>query len=462
MSALFPSAPNDQAWHLRQTLAPAAWALGTTGAGVRIGHLDTGITAHPELAGATILSGFDVIAGTPNGIDPLVVVDPNDPGDIPGHGTATASVIVSGGGVTPLPPPPLVRGGTTPPGVVTGMAPGVTLEPFRVITSVVLIRSGTVAAGITMAVNTGCDVITMSLGGFPSVPLYLAILNAVLRDVIVVAAAGNYVPMVVFPAAFLECIAVAGTNVFGLPYVFSSRGPAVDIAAPAERVWVAGPGTRVAASHGTSFATPCVASIAALWLSANGGRAAVLAAKPPPVPLQELFRNLLQMTATPFPIPPPHSQSLLWIGPGIANAAGMAAAHLPPQPPPVPRVSGAMTLNTAGAGGREVNTVKMILSWLAELFAVTSEITRETLRSLFDLAPGADQDELDKLIDWYGVELIHILMTLPTALSAVRLVANQLANEANEELLQQPLTASLNEIHSHASRRLSSALKQPV
>jgi subtilisin family serine protease len=462
----FPPTPNDQGWQLRQTLAPVAWSIGVTGAGVRIGHLDTGITLHPELAGATILNGFDLITGRAGAIDPLVVVDPRDPGDIPGHGTATASVIISPGGVTPLPPPPLVRGGTTPPGVVTGMAQGVVLEPFRVISSVVLIRSGTVARGITRAVGTGCDVITMSLGGFPSIPLYVAVANAVIRNVIVVAAAGNFAPMVVFPAAFTECIAVAGTNVLGLPFIYSSRGPAVDIAAPAERVWVAWPRARVSASSGTSFAAPCVASIAALWLSANGGRAAVLAAKPPLLPLQSIFLDLLQKTAIPFPVPPPEPVSPFWLGPGIASAAAMAIARLPPPPPPPPHPatpgpSAAAALDTGEANRPQVNVGQAILSWLAQALFATNESTLDFLRASF--MPTADaQHELDGIVDWYGLELLHIFMMAPQALEAVRAVARLLLEKGNEEVLSERVNAALNEIHKLASRRLSAALRSPA
>src|SRR5262249_40109117 len=91
------SDPND--WALTLCSVPAAWQLALPsngygrryGEGILIGHPDTGYTQHPEiwdparlLAGA----GYDFEAPDNNAQDPLSGLNP-------GHGTSTASVLMS-------------------------------------------------------------------------------------------------------------------------------------------------------------------------------------------------------------------------------------------------------------------------------------------------------------------------------------------------------------------------------
>jgi hypothetical protein len=89
-------------------------------------------------------------------------------------------------------------------------------------------------------------------------------------------------PATAFPAAFPEVIAVAATHAADGPWRFSGIGRLVDIAAPGEGVWRAAanlvhnqPDYTVTQGTGTSFATACVAGLAALWLSFHGGRRAI-------------------------------------------------------------------------------------------------------------------------------------------------------------------------------------------
>src|SRR4029450_5320445 len=74
-----------------------------------------------------------------------------------------------------------------------------------------------VAAAIEHATRVECDVITMSLGGPPSLAGHAAVRNAVAKGGIVLAAAGNCVRIVVYPARYDAVIAVAGGNVAGEP-----------------------------------------------------------------------------------------------------------------------------------------------------------------------------------------------------------------------------------------------------
>ena len=79
--------------------------------------------------------------------------------------------------------------------------------------------------------------------------------RAVAADVIVLAAAGNCVRTVVWPARYVECIAVAGTNAADGMWRGSCRGSAVDISAPGTERAQGGP-TAAASGRGRARATP--------------------------------------------------------------------------------------------------------------------------------------------------------------------------------------------------------------
>lgn len=184
------------------TFASSAWAT-STGAGVVVGVIDTGITAHPDLTGSTtavvggnVIAGYDFIsnaasAGDGNGRDS----NPTDMGDGTGsaesasswHGTHVAGIIAA------------LRNGS---GVV-GVAPQAKIEPLRVLGR----RNGTEADVIT-AIYWGsgtyrghdlpknhhpAKILNMSLGGFGSCSsaMQKAINTAVAHGVAVVVATGN-------------------------------------------------------------------------------------------------------------------------------------------------------------------------------------------------------------------------------------------------------------------------------
>lgn len=216
-----------------------------------------------------------------------------------GHGTATAAVLL-GSGANKL----------------IGVAPEASLAPLRVTRNVVLFSNAVIAEAFHHATTIGADVISMSLGGFGSEAIELALNNAVMNNQIVATAAGNCVPWVVDPAIYDNCIAVAGTNdvdepwtsFIGLNTPGTARGPKVDICAPGELVWVAktndgdsvtNTGTRT--GQGTSFATPHVTGAALLWLSRCSGtigpKRGLVPALPVGVLMQDVFRAALRGTA---------------------------------------------------------------------------------------------------------------------------------------------------------------------
>ena len=107
-------------------------------------------------------------------------------GNFPGHGTHTASIIASG---------------NSPDGKPWGVAPGAKILPLRVSSSVIHLSFQNVCDAFVEAMERGAHIISMSLGG----PLGSQLLNSLVRQaldrgIIIVSAAGNYAPAVVFPA----------------------------------------------------------------------------------------------------------------------------------------------------------------------------------------------------------------------------------------------------------------------
>ncbi len=130
-----------------------------------------------------------------------------------------------------------------------------------------------VAAAMIWATNHGAQIINLSLGGAaPAAVMEAAVNYAYGHGVTVVAAAGNTGTQgVLYPAAYLNTIAVAATDMNDNRASFSSYGPEVDLATPGAGIYstywtLAGSSTYTALS-GTSMATPHVAGVAALLAS---------------------------------------------------------------------------------------------------------------------------------------------------------------------------------------------------
>jgi hypothetical protein len=95
--------------------------------------------------------------------------------------------------------------------------------------------------------------------------------------VILLAAAGNVWPRVVYPAKLDEVIAVAASNCKSKPWSDSASGKTVDISAPGESVWTATTTEKQnkrefswSRGNGTSFSAPLAAGACALWLARHG------------------------------------------------------------------------------------------------------------------------------------------------------------------------------------------------
>ena len=84
------------------------------------------------------------------------------------------------------------------------MAPGAKLIPFRVGETVIIFDTLNLARSIEKAADAGAHVVSISMGGLFSDRLHDAIVYAQGKGVIVLAAAGNCVQFVIWPAAYDE------------------------------------------------------------------------------------------------------------------------------------------------------------------------------------------------------------------------------------------------------------------
>ena len=284
-------APLDPDWALNKTNVRQSWAFSQqmgrphAGKGILVFQPDTGVVpTHPEMP-----PNVEKDKRSANFIEPgKKPIDPLKGSGTIGHGTGTGSVVAS----------PTA-------GAMSGTAPEATLIPIRAVTSVAVIDQSRVAQAINHARLQGAHVITMSLGGVFSSALQAAVRKAVKANIIVVAAAGNCIGTVVWPARYDEVIAVGGTNEKMKPWKGSSHGEAVDISGPAELVLRADARdptdpAKVNGGQGTSFATAHLAGVAACWL-AHHGRDQLIQSLPSGRKLQSVFKATVQASAV---VPP--------------------------------------------------------------------------------------------------------------------------------------------------------------
>ena len=392
-------------WALDNIRCRDAWTVppgsAAMGAGIVIGQPDTGFTDHPELGdnALDLTRDWDLLRDDDDAHDPL------ErrwwfPLDSPGHGTSTASVIVSREQLR-----------------VTGAAPRSTLVPLRTVKSVVQVFDGDVAKAVDRAHRTGCHVISMSLGGVGFFNgLQATIRRAVEDGVIVCAAAGNKVGFVVAPARFPECIAVAATNIQDRPWTGSSRGSEVDVAAPGESVWVADvrlnespPRYDVSRHSGTSFAVTLVAATAALWLARHDRDQLIV--RYGRNRIQAAFLHLVRTTG--------HRRPAGWdgdrYGVGIIDAQALLAAPLPA----VDAVTDALAADAP-----------LVSDPLSKLNGLVPQLSREELADRLSGILGVEQGELDEYLEHFGAELAYLLSEDATVRR--RLGASEPADAASE------------------------------
>jgi len=279
-----PAAPTDYpAVYPTEVKADQLWSQGTTGRGVTVAVLDSGVAADPDLA-----SPANRILASVNFADQRVVADPG------GHGTHVAGIIAGNG--------------TRSAGEFIGIAPEANIVDVRVLSSRGSGRISSVVRGIewVLANRTTYNirVINLSFGAptptsYRTDPMSAAVEIAWRRGLVVVAAAGNTGPArdtVASPGIDPYAITVGAADDHGTVSPrddtlapFSSWGTAdsnakPDLVAPGRRIVsirvqgsaldslfpdhivLAKNGSTYLRLSGTSMATPVVAGAAALAL----------------------------------------------------------------------------------------------------------------------------------------------------------------------------------------------------
>jgi minor extracellular protease Epr len=237
-------------WGTARVQAPAAWASGLTGKGIKVGVIDTGIAAHPDLviAGGASFTSYTTSYADDNG-----------------HGTHVAGIIGARdnevGGV--------------------GVAPEASLYAVKVLSNNGSGYLSDVIAGVDWSITNRMDVINLSLGSSESSTSLKAVVDkAYASGVVVVAAAGNSgtadgaTNTVNYPAKYASVVAVGATNSSDTRASFSSTGVEVEVAAPGVGVTSTYLGGGYASLSGTSMASPAVAANVALLKQANPGLSA--------------------------------------------------------------------------------------------------------------------------------------------------------------------------------------------
>ncbi len=261
-------------WALTRFGAETAWKT-STGSGVVVAVIDTGVQAgHADLSGH-VLSGRDYVApGT-------------SANDENGHGTHVAGIItaISNNG----------RG-------IAGLAPKTKVLPVRVLDRSGVGDSANVAKGIIWAVDHGAKVINLSLSSTQADSAgRAAVAYAISKNVVVVAAAGNDGCPFLFgaprsyPAAYDGVLGVGAISSGGAVASYSSCGDWVDVVAPGSGIvstMIPKPQADLQCPanyctlSGTSMASPYAAAAAALEIAKLGSKSK-----------QATVRSLIQSTA---------------------------------------------------------------------------------------------------------------------------------------------------------------------
>jgi subtilisin family serine protease len=320
-------------WGVSAVGAPQVWSQnGVTGAGVRLGNIDTGVDASAADLAGRIAAWRDFVSGQPT------------PYDDDGHGTHTIGTMVGGSAS----------------GAPIGVAPGATVLVAKAFdghgdgsSSAIL------AAGQWLSDPDGNPAtadqptaINDSWGGdAPNQPWFRQMVRRwIALGIVPVFSAGNAGPnagTIYSPADYPESIAVGAVDQGGQVPSFSSVGPAVwtnpdgtgpasgtilqkpDLAAPGVKVTSTVGGTSYQSMSGTSMAAPHVTGVVALMRQAN-----------PALSVAQVG-SLLRSSAQDLGAPGPDTSSgygMVSAPAAVAAALGAAAPTALPQigPPSAP------------------------------------------------------------------------------------------------------------------------------
>ncbi len=207
---------------------------------VVVAVIDTGIDVdHPFFSGRIKAGGWDFVNND------------NDPDDDNSHGSHCSGIITD------------------------ATKSNVKILPVKVMNAKGGGSTSVIIEGMMYAVDSGADIISMSLGGGGDKELYQdAITYARNRNVPCVVAAGNdrfdLSLFPISPANIPDAITVSSSNEEdAFSGSFSNYGAVIDLCAPGENILSAVPGGKFGLKSGTSMSTPLVAAGAALLKSTD-------------------------------------------------------------------------------------------------------------------------------------------------------------------------------------------------
>ncbi|MHA1542508.1 MAG: S8 family serine peptidase, partial [Candidatus Hodarchaeales archaeon] len=254
--------------HVDSTGAKILHQSGYTGAGVKIGIIDTGVSDHLVEFGSRIKAREVFVTQEYGYSEDISITTDSWPG---GHGTHVAGLAA---------------------GSTTGLAPEAEIYSAKIIHSASVQGAGGgggeettlgMLEAIEYLVNNTVDIINISLGQYHNLVSGMreAIidLTTVQHNIVFCVSAGNSGTnfgdrgSINNPAPSLQCIAAAASNIQGNSLAsFSSKGPKPnysikpDITAPGLSISGPLPGTGYVSKSGTSMASPIVAGAAALLI----------------------------------------------------------------------------------------------------------------------------------------------------------------------------------------------------
>ena len=222
-----------------------AWG-GSTGAGVRVGIVDSGLeTSHPLLAGRVVQSvAVELVDGEPQ-------VLPDESGeDLYGHATACG-------------------------GIILGLAPEVELISIRVLGADLRGTGTAFAAGLEWAIDQGINVLNLSLSSKSETlfPVFHDLVDRAYFKRVALVSAANNVPAPSYPSLFSSVFSVAAHGEPDPWRLYYNPAPPVEFGAWGVDVPIAWKDGGSTVATGNSFAAPHVAGMVALILSKHPGLA---------------------------------------------------------------------------------------------------------------------------------------------------------------------------------------------
>lgn len=239
-------------WYLSAMQAEEMWKI-STGKGVKVAVIDTGVNPNTPSLKGQVLKGFDATGAAG---------DEND--DYDGHGTNMAELIA----------------GTGAGGGLKGLAPGAKIIPMRVTDTEFQKKHSVNARDFEDAIRAAADseakIISMSFGSLYSTRGEREAVKYVeSKGKLFFAAVGNDGAgrnEEEYPAAYPQVVGVASADRNGKVAEYSQNGNTVDIAAPGQEIpqWCDNSFQRYCdGGSGTSSATAIASASAALVWSAN-------------------------------------------------------------------------------------------------------------------------------------------------------------------------------------------------